>query len=161
MKLKIFTTGGTVDKVYFDDLSHYEVGEPQIVEVLKEAEVNFEYEIEEIARKDSLYMTDEDRCLLRDRIEASPERLILITHGTDTMVQTALFLMGIPGKTIVLTGALRPARFKTSDAEFNVGCAIGALQVLQPGVYIAMSGRVFPAEHVRKNREAGRFEEAE
>ena len=127
--------------------------------VLKEAEVNFEYEIEEIARKDSLYLSDDDRRLLRERIEASPERLILITHGTDTMVQTALSLQGLADKTIVLTGALRPARFKKSDASFNVGCAVGAVQALPSGVYIAMSGRVFPAEKVRKNREAGRFEE--
>lgn len=161
MKLKVFTTGGTVDKVYFDDLSHFEVGEPQILEILKEAEVTFDYEIEEIVRKDSLYLTDDDRRLLRERIQASPERMVLVTHGTDTMVQTAAFLMDLADKTIVLTGALRPARFKTSDAAFNMGCAVGALQTLPPGVYIAMNGRVFRADKVRKNREAGRFEELE
>lgn len=161
MKLKIFTTGGTIDKVYFDDMSNYEVGEPQVGEVLKEAGVNFDYEVEEIARKDSLYLTEEDRALLRKRIEADKNRLVLITHGTDSMVETARFLKGISDKVIVLTGALSPARFKRSDASFNIGCAVGALQALSPGVYIAMSGRVFSADKVRKNREAGRFEETE
>ena len=161
MKLKIFTTGGTIDKIYFDDLSRYEVGPPQIGEILKEARVSFDYEIEEIARKDSLYLTDGDRTSLRDRILADPaSRLVLITHGSDTMVETARFLQGITDRVVVLTGALSPARFKKSDAAFNVGSAIGALQVLQPGIYIAMGGRVYPADKVRKNREAGRFEEA-
>lgn len=159
MKIKIFSMGGTIDKLYFDDLSHYEVGEPQVVEVLKEAEVHFDYDVEDVVRKDSLRLTEADRELLRQRIAASPHRLVLVTHGTDTMVDTGLALKGIPGKVIVLTGALSPYRFRQSDATFNIGCAIGALQVLPPGVYIAMSGRVFAIDHVRKNREACRFEE--
>ncbi|MHC1724694.1 MAG: asparaginase domain-containing protein [Syntrophobacteraceae bacterium] len=159
MKIKIYTTGGTIDKVYFDNLSDYEVGEPQVVEILKEANAALEYEVEEIARKDSLDLTEEDRQRLRQRIEADLHRLILITHGTDTMVQTARHLLHITDKVIVFTGALTPARFRNSDAAFNIGCAIGALQSLPPGVYIAMSGRVFPADKVRKNRKAGCFEE--
>ncbi len=159
MKLKIFSTGGTIDKIYFDDLSGYEVGDPQVVEILKEANVNIEYELTEVARKDSLYMTDEDRSSLRRLILADPHRFVLVTHGTDSMVQSARCLRDIPDKVIVLTGALTPARFKRSDAPFNVGCAIGAMQALRPGVYIAMNGRVFPADKVMKNREAGRFEE--
>jgi L-asparaginase len=159
MKIKIFSMGGTIDKLYFDDLSHYEVGEPQVVEVLKEAEVHFDYDVEDVVRKDSLRLTEADRELLRQRIAASPHRLVLVTHGTDTMVDTGLALKGIPGKVIVLTGALSPYRFRQSDATFNIGCAIGALQVLPPGVYIAMSGRIFAIDHVRKNREARRFEE--
>lgn len=157
-RVKIFTTGGTIDKVYFDDLSDYEVGEPQVVEILKEANVAFDYELDELMRKDSLEMTQSDRALLRERIEAESARLILVTHGTDTMVETARHLRGIRDKVIVLTGSLTPARFKGSDAVFNVGCAVGALQSLQPGVYVAMSGRVFDAERVCKNREAARFE---
>jgi L-asparaginase len=160
MKLKIFTMGGTIDKIYFDDLSHYEVGEPQVGEILREANVAFEVEIEELMRKDSLHMSPEDRILLRERIEAEPNPLILVTHGTDTMVETASHLLDIKEKVIVFTGALSPARFKGSDAVFNVGCAVGALQALPPGVYVAMSGRVLPADRVLKNREAGRFEEA-
>jgi L-asparaginase len=158
MKLKIFTMGGTIDKIYFDDMSYFQVGDPQVGEVLREAGVNFKYEIEEVMRKDSLHMTEEDRALLRARIEADPQRLILVTHGTDSMVETALRLMGIANKVIVLTGSLAPARFKKSDAAFNLGCAIGALQALPPGVYVAMSGIVFQAGTVRKNRKAGRFE---
>jgi L-asparaginase len=159
VKVKIFSMGGTIDKLYFDDLSRYEVGDPQVAEVLKEAEVHFDYEIEDVVRKDSLLLTEADRQLLRQRIAASPHRLALVTHGTDTMVDTGQALKGIPGKVIVLTGALSPYRFRQSDATFNIGCAIGALQVLPPGVYIAMSGRVFAIDHVRKNREARRFEE--
>jgi len=159
MKIKIFSMGGTIDKLYFDDLSRYEVGDPQVAEVLKEAEVHFDYEIEDVVRKDSLRLTEADRELLRQRIAASPHRLALVTHGTDTMVETGRALKGIPGKVIVLTGALSPYRFRQSDATFNIGCAIGALQVLPSGVYIAMSGRVFAIDHVRKNREARRFEE--
>jgi L-asparaginase len=158
MKLKIFTTGGTIDKIYFDDLSDYEVGDPQVAEILKDAKVNFEYEIHEVVRKDSLYMTDEDRVLLRQLIEADPHRLVLITHGTDSMVETARHLRNIADKVIMLTGALTPAHFRKTDAAFNVGCAIGALQTLQPGVYIAMNGLVFSADKVRKNRSAGCFE---
>jgi L-asparaginase len=159
MKLKILTTGGTIDKVYFDDLSDYEVGEPQVAEILKEAKVAFEYELDEVMRKDSLHMTVEDRLLLRQRIQSDPSRRILVTHGTDTMVETARHLLDIADKVIVFTGSLTPARFKGSDAAFNVGCAVGALQSLEPGVYIAMSGRVLPADRVSKNRTAERFEE--
>ncbi len=159
MTLKIFTMGGTIDKVYFDDLSHYEVGEPQVGEILREAKVALDYEIEELMRKDSLHMTLEDRLLLRERILSVPNRLILVTHGTDTMVETARQLLDIRDKVIVFTGSLSPARFKGSDAVFNVGCAVGALQALPAGVFIAMSGRVLPAERASKNREAARFEE--
>ncbi len=159
MKVKIFTMGGTIDKIYFDDLSSYEVGEPQVAEILREAGVALEYEVEEVMRKDSLHMTEADRLLLRQRIEADPHRRILVTHGTDTMVETARHLQTLRDRVIVLTGSLTPARFKGSDAAFNVGCAIGALQALEAGVYIAMSGRVFPAGKVTKNREASRFEE--
>ncbi|EPR43479.1 Asparaginase/glutaminase [Desulfovibrio sp. X2] len=159
MRLKIFSMGGTIDKIYFDDLSTYEVGEPQAGEILREAGVTFEFSVEEVMRKDSLHLTAEDRAVLRSRIEASEERHILITHGTDTMVETAAALKGL-AKVIVFTGAITPARFKGSDAPFNLGCAVGAVQSLPDGVYIAMSGRIFEADKVRKNRAAGRFEDA-
>jgi len=152
--------GGTIDKIYFDDLSDYVVGEPQVGEILREAHVAFDFQVEEVLRKDSLHLTDADRSMLHDRIATDPCPMILITHGTDSMVETARALRDIAGKVIVLTGALSPARFKGSDAGFNVGCAAGAVQSLPPGVYIAMSGRVFPADKVRKNRAAGRFEDA-
>ena len=160
MNITIYTMGGTIDKIYFDDLSDYVVGEPQVGEILREAHVTLDFQVKEVLRKDSLHLTDDDRAMLRDRIAADPCPLILITHGTDSMVETAQALRAIPDKVMVLTGALSPARFKGSDAGFNVGCAVGAVQSLPPGVYIAMSGRVFPADNVRKNRAAGRFEEA-
>lgn len=160
-KLHIITTGGTIDKIYFDAKSTYEVGEPVIGMVLDEAQVGFSYEITTVLRKDSLDMTDADRALIRRSVETSPAAHILITHGTDTMVETARALEGIPGKTIVLTGALNPARFRSSDAIFNIGAAVAAVQLLPPGVYVAMNGRVFPAARVRKNRELNRFEDAQ
>ncbi|MBL9213877.1 MAG: asparaginase [Opitutaceae bacterium] len=158
MRIRVIATGGTIDKVYFDAASAYEVGEPQVGPVFRESNVTFEFVVESVLQKDSLAMTDEDRALIRRRVEAAPERLILITHGTDTMTQTAAWLEGLPDKVVVFTGSMQPARFRDSDAVFNLGCAVGALQVLPPGVYIAMNGRVSPAGAVRKNREQRRFE---
>jgi len=158
MRLRVISTGGTIDKVYFDAASTYDVGEPQVGPLFKEANVTFEYIVESVLQKDSLAMTDEDRALIRQRVEASPERLILITHGTDTMTATAARLEGIPDKVIVFTGSMLPARFRTSDALFNLGCAVGALQVLPAGIYIAMNGQIAPAHTVKKNRAESRFE---
>jgi L-asparaginase len=159
-QLTIVTTGGTIDKVYFDDKSDYQIGSPQIGEILTLLGVAFRFEVIPILRKDSLHVTAEDRALIRSTIEAQPHRHVLVTHGTDTMVETAAVLMNIPGKVIVLTGALNPARFQGSDAVFNVGCAVGAVQSLPDGVYIAMNGRVWDPTKVRKNRDANRFEQA-
>lgn len=158
MKLKFITTGGTIDKVYFDAKSEYEVGPPQVLEVLRDGNVTCEFEVESVLAKDSLDLTDEDRALIRRRIEADPNRRIVVTHGTDTMVQTALALEGISGKTIVLTGSMQPARFRNTDAAFNIGTAIGAAQALAPGVYIAMNGQVFTPRGLVKNRERHCFE---
>ena len=158
MHIQIFSCGGTIDKVYFDAKSEYQVGEPWIVEIFRRANVSFEYSIESLMRKDSLDMDNEDRALIRSRIEASQHQRFLVTHGTDTMPETAQVLSGLSDKTIVLTGSMTPARFEASDAEFNIGFAVGALQVHGPGVYIAMNGCVFSAGQVRKNKKAGRFE---
>jgi L-asparaginase len=159
MKIKFFTTGGTIDKVYFDAKSEFEVGPPQVLEVVKEANIAFEYEIESILRKDSLDLTAEDRQLIRRRIEAESCPLVVVTHGTDTIVQTAQALDGVPNKTIVLTGSMQPARFRVTDAVFNIGCAIGAVQSLPQGVYIAMNGRIFDPQRTRKNLDKNCFEE--
>lgn len=159
-KLRIFTTGGTIDKIYFDAKSEFEVGEPQIGDILREMGVQFPFEITSLMRKDSLDLTDADRALIRDAVAKDPAARVLITHGTDTMTETAAVLQGIASKTIVLTGALNPAKFRGSDAIFNIGGAVAAAQTLPPGVYIFMSGRVFDACKVRKNREKNRFEEA-
>ncbi len=158
MYIRFVTTGGTIDKIYFDDLSQYEVGESQIQHILHEGLVAFDYDVEPLLHKDSLEMTDADRQVLREYIAADSAERFVVTHGTDTMHEAAEALRGIDGKTIVLTGALTPARFKQTDAMFNVGMAVAAAQVAPPGVYIAMSGQVFEAGKVRKNREKNRFE---
>ena len=157
-QLCIVTTGGTIDKIYFDDKSDYQIGAPQIGEILAQLGVAFRFEVIPILRKDSLHLTDDDRRLVRDAIARQPQRHVLVTHGTDTMVETAQALTGLGDKVIVLTGALNPARFTGSDAVFNIGCAVGAVQALPAGVWIAMNGRVWDPAKVRKNRAANRFE---
>ena len=157
-ELLIVTTGGTIDKIYFDDKSDYQIGDPQIGMILRELGVIFRFTVIPILRKDSLHITDADRELVRATIAAQSARHVLVTHGTDSMVQTGAVLKSIGDKTIVMTGALSPARFRGSDAEFNIGCAIGAVQSLPPGVYIAMNGRIWDPAKVRKNVDANRFE---
>lgn len=156
--LLIITTGGTIDKIYFDDKSDYQIGEPQIGETLKAMKVGFSFEIHALMRKDSLHLDDADRQLIRDTVTASDASHVLITHGTDTMPETALTLSDIPGKTIVMTGALHPARFRDSDAVFNIGCAVGAVQSLSEGTWIVMNGKIWRPGEVRKNRAENRFE---
>ncbi|MBK1881147.1 asparaginase [Luteolibacter pohnpeiensis] len=158
MNLLILTTGGTIDKVYFDASSQYEVGTSTVPAVFEEAGVTLPWRLEPLMRKDSLELDDNDRAAIRKVCEGAAESHILITHGTDSMAVTAEALVGIAGKTIVLTGALAPARFRTTDAIFNLGLALGAVQSLTPGVYLAMNGTIFPAGKVRKNYQAGRFE---
>ena len=158
MQLEIFTTGGTIDKVYFDAKSKFEVGEPQILEVLREANLSIDYQVTPLMRKDSLELTDQDRELVRKAVEASTTTRIVISHGTDTMTDTARALAGIAGKTIVLTGAMQPARFRFTDAVFNIASAMMAAQTLAEGVYIIMNGQVFDPATTRKNVEMNRFE---
>ncbi len=158
MQVKIFTTGGTIDKTYFDANSEYEVGDPQIIDILRFANVNVHYSVETLLRKDSLDFTDNDRAFIVERVVEEPSDRILLTHGTDTMVDTARALETVSQKTIVLVGSLSPARFKNSDAEFNIGFAMAAVQTLEPGAYITMNGQIFAAGHVRKNRVRNQFE---
>jgi len=158
VRIKIFAVGGTIDKIYFDQLSEYQVGPPNAKEILDALPIAFEYEIESLLRKDSLDMDDADRQLVRDRVAADPCPKIILTHGTDTMIETSQTLTGLPGKCIVLTGAMEPARFKSSDAVFNVGVAVGAVSALPDGVYIAMNGRIFDPFKCRKNRAQHTFE---
>jgi L-asparaginase len=153
----VLTTGGTIDKLYFDALSEYKIGESIIARMLDQARVTQPVEIAEVLRKDSLDLTDEDRALIAARVAAAPNRRIVITHGTDTMTQTAAALADTGGRTIVLVGALAPARFAESDATFNLGMAFATAQVAQPGVYITMNGTVFRADAVVKDRERGAF----
>ena len=157
LPILVLTTGGTIDKNYFDALSEYQIVDSDIPALLKEARVALPFRVEEVCRKDSLELTEADRAELARRVAAAPETRIVITHGTDTMTDSAKALAGIAGKTIVLTGALSPARFAETDAPFNLGMAFAAAQVAPPGVYIAMSGQVFDGLAVRKDRAAGRF----
>jgi len=157
-RLQVITTGGTIDKIYFDAKSDYKIGEPEIARILGDMNVAFGWQVQPLLRKDSLQLTDADRELVRRAVEASDARHFLITHGTDTMVETARALAGLGDRVIVLTGALNPARFIGSDAVFNIGCAVGAVQCVPAGVWIAMNGRVWHPERVRKNRDANRFE---
>jgi L-asparaginase len=153
----VLTTGGTIDKLYFDALSEYKIGESIIARVLDTARVTQPVEIGEVLRKDSLELTDADRALIRERVMAAKARRIVITHGTDTMTVTAQALGQVPDKTIVLVGALAPARFSETDATFNLGMAFATAQVAPPGVYITMNGTVFRADEVVKDRERGAF----
>jgi len=159
MRITIITTGGTIDKIYFDRKNEFQVGEPQIVDVLREANVTFEYDVVPLLRKDSLDLTDKDRGLVCDTIVSHQNQHFVVTHGTDTMITTARVLQQIRGKTIVLTGAMQPARFRLTDAVFNIASAVTAVQLLPAGVYIAMNGRIFHPEHARKNEKLTRFEE--
>lgn len=158
MKIKIFTTGGTIDKVYFDRKSEYQIGDPQAGCVLKRANVVIDYQVESLMRKDSLDMTDDDRTKICKRLAIEPAHRIVITHGTDTMIETGKALRSVGGKTIVLTGSMYPAEFRDSDAVFNIGCAIAAVQLLSTGVYIAINGRLFDPMRCRKNVPENRFE---
>lgn len=160
-RLHVFTTGGTIDKIYFDALSEFQVGESPLDAILREANVGIGYDLTSLMRKDSLELTDADREVIHAAVSSSEATHILITHGTDTMAETAERLRGIDDKTIILTGAMQPARLRSTDAIFNVGFAIAAAQLQPPGVYIAMNGRVFPAGQVRKDRAAGQFVDAQ
>lgn len=153
----VLTTGGTIDKLYFDALSEYRIGETVLPRLFALARVTHPFEIAELLRKDSLDLADADRALIAARVAQAPQRRIVITHGTDTMTQTARALAGIEGRTIVLVGALAPARFAESDASFNLGMAFATAQVAPPGVYITMNGTVFRADQVEKDRALGAF----
>lgn len=158
MHIHILTTGGTFDKIYHDALSEFTIGEPMAEELLADAGVNLTYSVDSLLKKDSLELTDADRELLREQVNNSPHQHILIIHGTDTMTLSAQQLGDISDKTVVFTGAMQPARMRNSDAPFNLGFAIGALQCLESGIYIAMNGQIFNAHHVQKNRHISRFE---
>jgi L-asparaginase len=160
-EIKIITAGGTIDKVYFDRMSEYQVGKPQIAEMLKEANFDLKWSYKSILKKDSLDFTDEDRHLIKKTVEQDSCSHIVITHGTDTMIETGKFLKSVPGKVIVLTGSMQPANFKYSDAPYNIACALMAVQLLKPGIYIVINGRVFEPDRVEKDRKSNRFKQVE
>ncbi len=155
--IEIFTTGGTIDKVYFDALSEYQVGPTTLPDLLRENNVHVPHRVTQLMRKDSLELDDADREAIRAAVAASDATQILVTHGTDTMAVTGRALQSVAGKTIVMTGAMQPASVRASDAEFNVGFALAAVQTLPPGVYIAMNGMIFDPARTVKDRAGARF----
>jgi len=153
----VLTTGGTIDKQYFDALSQYQIVDTVIAKLLEIARVSHPYRLEEVLRKDSIEVTDADRAHLVEYVRQTESSRIVITHGTDTMVLTGRALSVIADKTVVLTGALTPARFSESDAAFNLGMAFATAQIAPAGIYITVNGSVFRPEEIEKNRDQGRF----
>jgi len=159
MGIRLLVTGGTFDKEYDEITARLIFKDSHVADMLKLGRCRLDVAISTVMMKDSLDMTDADRKAITRCCQDSTESQILITHGTDTMVDTAAYLAEhLTGKTIVLTGAMVPFAFGSSDGMFNLGSALSFVQVLSPGVYIAMNGRYFPWGRVRKNRESGVFE---
>ena len=159
--VRILTTGGTFDKVHdwrTEALAFAGEGVSEVETVLAHGRCDWPF-IEHVFQIDSLEMTDVDRRVIAERCAAAPEARLVVTHGTSTLAETARFLSARDlGKTIILTGAMRPHSLYVSDASFNLGGALVAAQTLGPGVYAVMNGRVFAADEVRKNVELGRFD---
>lgn len=161
MKIVFVQTGGTIDKDYPRKEKGYafEIAEPAIRRILRKVNPNFDFEIIPLLKKDSLDITEEDRKKIHQACEKTDSDKIVVTHGTDMIIETAKKLSDIENKVVVLTGAMRPERFSDSDASFNVGTAIGAINILSNGVYIAMNGRVYPSHNVKRNPKTGQFTE--
>jgi L-asparaginase len=159
MTIRVIVTGGTFDKEYDELRGTLFFQQTHVPEMLRLGRCRLDVAVETLMMMDSLDMDEAHRSVVVERCRACPESHIVVTHGTDTMVETARALAaGVPAKTIVLTGAMVPYAFGSSDGLFNLGSALSFAQVLPPGVYLAMNGRCFPWNDVRKNREAGVFE---
>jgi len=160
MPIRILVTGGTFDKEYNERTGQLFFRDTNGGEMLNLGRSRLDVSIRTIMMVDSLEMTDADRDLIVQNCLQSEEACIVITHGTDTMTDTAAAVAAaVTGKTVVLTGAMIPYAFGSSDGLFNLGSALSFVQVLPPGVYLAMNGKCFPWDRVRKNRERGEFEE--
>jgi L-asparaginase len=160
MTIRILITGGTFDKEYDEIKEKLTFVETHLPQMLKLGRCKVDVNVRTVMLIDSLNMTDQDRQIILENCKKSDEDRIVITHGTSTMAETARFLgKYIKGKTIVLTGAMSPYAFGSSDGLFNLGCAIAFAQTLPHGVYIAMNGRYFAHDNVRKNEKLGVFEE--
>jgi len=160
MSIRIFITGGTFDKEYNELNGQLYFKDTHMHNLLDMGRSKLDVEIRTLMMIDSLEMTDEDRELIVHQCNQCEEKQIIITHGTDTMARTAKVLAKhVKGKTIVLTGAMIPIKFGSSDGLFNIGSALAFVQTLSPGVYVAMNGRFFNWDNVQKNKETGVFEE--
>jgi len=159
MKILFIQTGGTIDKDYPKSTKGYafEIEEPAVIRILDKINPTFDYEILPLIQKDSLDLDDEDREKLFVACQKSEIKNIIITHGTDTMIATAKFLSGIKDKTIIITGATKPEKFSDSDAEFNLGGAIGAMNDIKPGIYIFMKGILYKYDEVKRDKITGKF----
>ncbi len=162
MRIRILVTGGTFDKEYDELSGRLFFRETHVPEILRRGRCLLDVQMDTVMMIDSLDMDDAGRATIVERARSCEEPAVVITHGTDTMVETAraLAAAAIEGKTIVLTGAMVPYAFGSSDGLFNLGSAVSFVQVLPPGVYVAMNGQHFPWDAVRKNRESGCFETA-
>ncbi|MGC4036694.1 MAG: asparaginase domain-containing protein [Chitinophagaceae bacterium] len=160
MSIRIFITGGTFDKEYNELTGELFFKETHLPEMLSRSRNTVDVTVRTLMMIDSLNMTDEDRDLIAHQCRNAEEKNIIITHGTDTMTVTAKVLAEkIKDKTIVITGAMIPYKFGSSDGFFNLGSALAFAQSLPAGIYIAMNGRAFNWDNVRKNRQTGQFEE--
>lgn len=160
MAIRLFVTGGTFDKEYNELTGQLHFKDSHLPELLEMGRSRLDISIRTLMMVDSLEMTDTDRNIIIESCERCPEKQIVITHGTDTMAETAkLLAQHIKDKTIVITGAMIPIKFGSSDGLFNLGSALAYAQSLPAGVYIAMNGRYFNWDNVRKNRQTGTFEE--
>ena len=161
--IKILSTGGTIDKYYAPLLGNLALGAPAAANVLTRASVTTPYQVEMVLQKDSLEITEDERDAICERIITEPVSRIIVTHGTDTMINTARLLAqkikpSAWNKTVLFTGAMVPDSYGHSDAAFNIGFAFAMVQMLPPGIYVAMNGEIFDPFHVRKNHENGCFE---
>jgi len=160
MAIRLFVTGGTFDKEYNELTGQLHFKDSHLPELLEKGRSRLDISIRTLMMVDSLEMTDTDRNIIVESCERCPEKQIVITHGTDTMAETAkLLAQHIKDKTIVITGAMIPIKFGSSDGLFNLGSALAYAQSLPAGVYVAMNGRFFNWDNVRKNRQTGTFEE--
>ena len=159
MEILFIQTGGTIDKDYPKTTKGwaFEINEPAVGRILDKINPSFSFKILSLLKKDSMEIDQKDRSLLADECEKSIEKKIIITHGTDTIIETAKFLSKIKNKIIILTGSMRPERFSNSDANINIGVAIGGVQSLKNGVYIALNGLIMPFDKVKRNMETGQF----
>lgn len=161
MKIVFIQTGGTIDKDYPRVTKgwDFEIGDPAVARILEKLNSSFEYEVVSICKKDSQELTEDDRNKMVDYINNDNKENYIITHGTDTMIETAQYLDGAVKDyaTIVLTGSMRPEQFSNSDAPINIGCAIGGIGCVEPGVYVSMHGIIRKAKDIKRNLENGKF----
>ena len=157
MAITLIQTGGTIDKDYPKSIKGwaFEIGDPAFLRIIEKLPKSIDWEIIPLLKKDSTEITDDDRNEIFETCQASSNTQIIITHGTDTLLETASSLAPIENKTIVLTGAMQPERFSNSDADLNFGMALAGVQTLSPGVYIAIQGIIAPFERLSRNLETG------